>query len=550
MDPKPGIYGYQAHGHDFKSSHIYTILMFKTYQIKCQNKLPKHLDPARFGDSLASLILVGGGTSVVLVTPSPVPNSRNQASENEDDGSVVDGFGGNGDDGGHAEERHGEERPGDSNDVGNSAKLAQVKLSSLDLLATSGETDGNGSSVRGSQANDTDTREGVEGSRGTKVDDTEDDLDNHAEHHGVERNVERSVDLGPPLGTGDGTVTSESPCASRSGSCATNTANDGENDEREEESKGTTGAANGGLDDEWHWLGGQNDFLEIGEDEHQRDDEEETGEGVDEDGGDHSLGDLDGGVLNFLAHGDNHASGRSSVGSVEETDTERPALGPSRVGLEMTKDISGITAAFLCDSEDTDDNGDNTSESPEHSSGINPGKVFVSERRDGIAQKGEAEEDEEDLVGLSRHDTDAGARLEDIDTRDNEEGGTEVNGEGNRNVSDNVEPATDPACNATPSRRGEHESLVVDASSCRIDTGDFTKRRSNTDNNERDGEPSPDNVDGAAANQRVSQGCSETVGNGSEDEGHEGDLKSRTVSRQLSLVAKVLEELIGSVWVA
>jgi hypothetical protein len=258
----------------------------------------------------------------------------------------------------------------DSNDVGNSAKLAQVKLSSLDLLATSGETDGNGSSVRGSQANDTDTREGVEGSRGTKVDDTEDDLDNHAEHHGVERNVERSVDLGPPLGTGDGTVTSESPCASRSGSCATNTANDGENDEREEESKGTTGAANGGLDDEWHWLGGQNDFLEIGEDEHQRDDEEETGEGVDEDGGDHSLGDLDGGVLDFLAHGDNHASGRSSVGSVEETDTERPALGPSRVGLEMTKDISGITAAFLCDSEDTDDNGDNTSESPEHSSGL------------------------------------------------------------------------------------------------------------------------------------------------------------------------------------
>jgi hypothetical protein len=92
--------------------------------------------------------------------------------------------------------------------------------------------------------------------------------------------------------------------------------------------------------------------------------------------------------------------------------------------------------------------------------------------------------------------------------------------------------------------------LVVDASSCRIDTGDFTKRSSDTDNNERDGEPSPDNVDGTAANQRVSQGCSETVGNRSEDEGHEGDLESRTVSRQLSLVAKVLEELIGSVWVA
>lgn len=87
-------------------------------------------------------------------------------------------------------------------------------------------------------------------------------------------------------------------------------------------------------------------------------------------------------------------------------------------------------------------------------------------------------------------------------------------------------------------------------SSCRIDTGDFTKGRSDTDNDERNSEPSPDNVDGAAANQRVSQGCSETVGNGSEDEGHEGDLESRAVSRQLSLVAKVLEELIGSIWVA
>jgi len=498
----------------------------------------------------SSLLLVSRRTSVVLVTPDPVPDSRNQTCEDEDDGSVVDGFGGNGDHGGHAEERHGEKRPGDSNDIGNSTELAKVELSSLDLLATSGETDSNGSSVRSSQANDTNTGEGVEGSRRAEVDDAENDLDDHAEHHSVERNVERSVDLGPPLGTGNGTVTGESPCASRSGSCAANTANDGEDDEREEESKGTARAADCGLDDERHWLGGEDDFLKIGKDEHQRDDEEETGEGVDEDGGDHGLGDLDRGVLNFLAHGDNHASGRGSVSSMEKTDTERPALGPSRVGLEVTKDISGIATASLCQSQNTNDNGDDTGEGPKDGSGINPGKVFVSKRRDGVAQESEAEEDEEDLVGLSRHDTDTGARLEDIDARDNEEGGTEVDGQSNCNVSNDVEPTTDPACNATPSRRGEHESLVVDTSSSRIDAGDFTKRRSYTNNDERDSEPSPNNVDGTAANQRISQGCSETVGNGSEDEGHEGHLESRAVSRQLSLVAQVLEELIGSVCVA
>ena len=87
-------------------------------------------------------------------------------------------------------------------------------------------------------------------------------------------------------------------------------------------------------------------------------------------------------------------------------------------------------------------------------------------------------------------------------------------------------------------------------SSCRIDTGDFTKRRSYTDDNERDGDPTPNNVDGTTADKRIGQGGSETVGNGSEDEGHEGDLEGRAVSRQLSLVAQVLEELIGSFIVA
>jgi hypothetical protein len=87
-------------------------------------------------------------------------------------------------------------------------------------------------------------------------------------------------------------------------------------------------------------------------------------------------------------------------------------------------------------------------------------------------------------------------------------------------------------------------------SSSRIDTGDFTERASNTDNDEGDGEPAPDDVDGTASDQRVNQGGSETVGDGSEDEGHEGDLEGRAVTRQLSLVAQVLEELVSAISVS
>jgi hypothetical protein len=172
---------------------------------------------------------------------------------------------------------------------------------------------------------------------------------------------------------------------------------------------------------------------------------------------------------------------------VEKTNTERPALGPARVGLEMSKDPASITASVLGKGQNRDDNSNNTGKSPEDSGGllrgvsatilrfhtqggerevqayINPREVLVAERRDSIAQESQGEEDQEDLVGFSGHDTNAGARLKDIDARDDEEGGSEVHGESDCDVSNEIEPATDPACNAAPSRGGKHESLVVDA---------------------------------------------------------------------------------------
>lgn len=96
---------------------------------------------------------------------------------------------------------------------------------------------------------------------------------------------------------------------------------------------------------------------------------------------------------------------------------------------------------------------------------------------------------------------------------------------------------------------------VVSTSGSGIDTGDFTERRSNTDDDYGDGNPAPEDVDGSAADQGVVEGRRETVGDRGEDEGHEGDLEGRSVSGELRLVAQVLEQLVGRVgavgaWVA
>lgn len=80
-----------------------------------------------------------------------------------------------------------------------------------------------------------------------------------------------------------------------------------------------------------------------------------------------------------------------------------------------------------------------------------------------------------------------------------------------------------------------------------IDTGDFAKRGSDADDNQRDENPTPDDDNGAAANDGVDEGGGEAVGNRGENKGHEGDLGGRAIARQLGLVAQGLEEVVGIV---
>lgn len=89
------------------------------------------------------------------------------------------------------------------------------------------------------------------------------------------------------------------------------------------------------------------------------------------------------------------------------------------------------------------------------------------------------------------------------------------------------------------------EEVVASTSGSRIDARDFTQRRSNTDDDEGDGEPSPDDVDRTTSDERVVESRSQTVGNRSQHKGHEGDLKGGTVARKLRLVSEGLEEGIS-----
>lgn len=55
---------------------------------------------------------------------------------------------------------------------------------------------------------------------------------------------------------------------------------------------------------------------------------------------------------------------------MEETDAERPSLGPAGVVLEVCKDPVSITTSVLSNSKDSGDDSDETSEGPEDSGGL------------------------------------------------------------------------------------------------------------------------------------------------------------------------------------
>ena len=190
------------------------------------------------------------------------------------------------------------------NDVAHETEDSHVELSVLDVRTTTDKGHGNRHCVANSQADNTNTRESVECSRGSEVQDTEDDLDCHTEHHGIEWDIKLRVDNLPPLETWDGSITGESPCGAGSGSGASNAAEEGEDHKRDTQGECASLAADCLYNDDGCWLTGSEveEILKIWEDEEKRDKEDKSTDGVENDGSDHGLRNLYARVLHFFAH--------------------------------------------------------------------------------------------------------------------------------------------------------------------------------------------------------------------------------------------------------
>ena len=93
---------------------------------------------------------------------------------------------------------------------------------------------------------------------------------------------------------------------------------------------------------------------------------------------------------------------------------------------------------------------------------VEPRQPAVTQGGDSITQQSDAEEDEKDLVGFTSENTDAGLFLKHIDARDEEQSRAKVHSKRDGDVTDEVEPATDPAGYTPPARGSQHEGLVVD----------------------------------------------------------------------------------------
>jgi hypothetical protein len=272
-------------------------------------------------------VFVRGRALVVLLAPNKVPNSRDKEERSEDNGRVVHKLGSDRDGGWHGKEWNGQRRPGcpvlvvspsssmpkrltQRNNVAESSQSSEVESAFLNLFSASDKRDENRNGVAQCETNDTNTRKGVESDRGAEVDQAKDKLNNHAEHHGVERNVQLDVDNLPPLEAGDGAIAGERPCGTGRGGGTTNSADQTENKERDQQADGGARASDCLLDDSGEGLTREQveKFGLVGQDEHKRDQEDQSADGIECDGTDQRLGHLRSGVFDFFTHPRNESA--------------------------------------------------------------------------------------------------------------------------------------------------------------------------------------------------------------------------------------------------
>jgi hypothetical protein len=440
------------------------------------------------------------------------------------------------------------ERLTNRDDVGNgTANSAKVVGRADEVFAAAEERDANGHDVAQVQENDTNTVESVESGVRTEVNRSEDDLTDKAADHAVERHTETLVDLLEPVGSRHGAVASESPNATGGRGCARDAAEDSEQDDGDGEDESASLVTNGRAEDDRHGLCVRvgKEGTDVREDKDQRDEEDKTEDSVHDSGADHGLGDLSGGRLDFLRHGDDHAGGRGGIRRVEHSDNPRPAGNPSRIWLKCGEDIFCAATAFLGDGQDGADDGKNTDERDVHGGSLRTSQyksghvvrsntyvqqrqMAIAKRRNQVDKYRDGKEDEVDLVVLGVENasrfTSSISGAENVNAANEEESGAKVHGQGDGDVSEKVRPATNPGKHTAVLGRRDHECLVVDTTGSRVDRSDLTERSSDGNHDQAHGYPSPNDVGGTATIERVDKGSGQTVRYRGQDTGHEHDL--------------------------
>ena len=162
---------------------------------------------------------------------------------------------------------------------------------------------------------------------------------------------------------------------------------------------------------------------------------------------------------------------------------------------------------------------------------------------------GQQRDGEVDQVGLPGLEVigDAGpvGVLEDAETRDKQQGGSKVDGQGNGDVSGDIGPAADPRGHATAPQRRQDKGLVVDTTGGGVDGGDLGQGKGDAHDQEAHEHPAPDDIDGAAGGDRVEQRGGQSIGYGGQDEAHKSDLPDGAVTRQFRDITQILQRLIG-----
>lgn len=130
------------------------------------------------------------------------------------------------------------------------------------------------------------------------------------------------------------------------------------------------------------------------------------------------------------------------------------------------------------------------------------------------------------MVGLACQYANTWRGFVDIDACHDEESGSKVDRESNSNVADYEAPTTYPRGDFAVSGGRNHEGLVVDTTTGGVNTGNLAEGSGNGEDDEGYSEPAPDDVGRATTNYRIVKGSCQTVRDGSQNEGHEGDLGS------------------------